>query len=352
MNLQKHAMIVSMAAILLMIALAVPLSAQSGGNNGKVFISSATGGTSLEQSYFKSRLSEAVRQVGYEVVNTMEASDFYITIDLEKSEGYNAVALALYDTQTEDMIATNAMGYERTSDMDKWNRYLIYELMADAPTPTGTANTDADETASGAKSKSPSGLGSPDYWAYLGARAGYSMRFYTDPGKNIGGFKSDDWPLGNTFEAGIQASGQVLPFLAIQAEGLFTMDTALKKLKKVDIEYKTMSLKFPLVVKFTFRPEQWLIAPLGGIYINAPLLKMRQTIKDDESWYKWKWKSIGWTAGVEVGRRLGPGTLFLDLRYAADIGDTFIDWQGADTSMYRRTAATISLGYDFGLFKK
>jgi hypothetical protein len=341
MNMKKHILLVSAPTILLMAALAAPLSAQS------VFVSPVTGGSQAERSYFRSRFSDELTKTGYKLANALEDSDFYMTITVEKDEDANAVSLALYNTKTKDMTGSSMMGYEALAEMDKWNSYLVKEVMARAPGAAGRA--------SGAKAK-PSSV-APQYWLYAGARGGYSMRFYMDTGENYE-FITEEWTRGNTFEAGARLSGQIVPFLAIQAEALITRDTAIYKQSKKapEVEFKTLSLMFPLVGKITFRPGQWLIAPLGGVYMNVGIGEMTVIVEKTESKTAWKWDDklhgLGWTAGLEVGGHVGPGTLFLDLRYSHDIGNTMTTEKKVETGVYGRDGATVSLGYDFGIFRK
>jgi hypothetical protein len=198
----------------------------------------------------------------------------------------------------------------------------------------------------------------PYYWLYLGFRVGPSMRYYS-PMKLTNN-------TGITFEMGPQAMVQILPFLGVQTGILFTMDnvpafgtTKNNKLTTSDFNYKSTSMMIPVVVMATFRPDQWLFAPLGGIYFNIPLGKMESEGKLDSptgtSSYGWeskeKWMGLGWTAGFEVGRRVGPGTLFFDVRFSADFGDTV--WKGENKKgLYQRSGTTLSLGYEFGLLQK
>jgi hypothetical protein len=54
--------------------------------------------------------------------------------------------------------------------------------------------------------------------------------------------------------------------------------------------------------------------------------------------------------GLSVEFPLGPGLIFADLRYAADLGDS--ELKGGDMEAYTRHTAALSLGYEFGFFKK
>jgi hypothetical protein len=351
-------------AIMLIVALAVPLSAQSGANN-KVFVSYAEGGSESAKEYFDYELFDATWLLGYELADTIEESGYYITVNLQEDNGVNSVAVALHNTESNEQIAANAMGYEKPDDMDGWNRYLINELMMGASiTRSSTAGgiavggTAVSGTVNGGTAVDGPAYGEnetavaqkyPRYWMYLGLQGAYSARFYSDPVKGASG---SNWDLGHTYEAGIRISGQVLPWLAIQSETTFTQDVA--KNTNTGTTYDSLSLKFPLLLKVTLRFGDFLIAPLGGAYYNIALGNIKVTTDGGSVFQEYNWnyynfrQGLGWIAGLEVGYRLGPGTLFFGARYSADLDSVIVEGNAA----YRRAGITASLGYDFGLFRK
>jgi hypothetical protein len=230
----------------------------------------------------------------------------------------------------------------------------------------------------------------PHYWLYLGARAGYSSRYFTlsselkDDRKYI-----ESRGRGDSFEAAIQVAGQVLPFLSVQAEAIFAKDKAPfrgyreedtsegdeneKKLKLFEDTFESMSLTLPIMVKGTFWFDRFLVAPMAGLYLTLPLGKMNGPVmvpklddagnavtnddgeelfepKDADTPFKYS-VPLGFTAGATLGMRLGPGNLFLDARYSIDFGKTVLKLE-QETTVYRRSSLSVSLGYEFGLLKK
>jgi hypothetical protein len=153
----------------------------------------------------------------------------------------------------------------------------------------------------------------------------------------------------------VQVSYQILSFLSIQTEALFTMDTATFWMRDSndDIhkeEYSSQSLMFPLVLKGTIRTGRFLIAPFVGMYGILPL----------SSGYSIDGPPIGFTAGSAFGVQVGPGTLFLDARYAVDLKETVWDerpdyWPSArpdDYPSYQRSMLSLTVGYEWGFFKQ
>ncbi|MDR3170156.1 MAG: outer membrane beta-barrel protein [Treponema sp.] len=197
-------------------------------------------------------------------------------------------------------------------------------------------------------------------WLYLGARLGGSVGFYTP---------ASDWSGGDlnaqvSFDFSAQIAVQIVRQFAVQMEFLFTSD-------KMDIEYKdaywddnykltSHSLLIPILAKYTARPGNFSIQGFGGLYFTVPLGQMEV----GWSYYSTNYGSdsgsdsfdftapVGFMIGGNFGIKLGPGVLFLDLRYAGDFSDTKISEDGESEEIYHRGKFLFSLGYELGLIRK
>jgi TolB-like protein len=190
-------------------------------------------------------------------------------------------------------------------------------------------------------------------WLYFGIRGGGSLRLYS---------LSDDieGDLGATplsLEAGAQLSLQIVRFLAIQIEALYTRDSLeytgdTSQGNTYQSSFASSSLLPGALVKATWRTRRFLFAAFGGAYMTIPLgqIDYKSDIDEDGS-YDFS-VPVGVTGGVNFGIKMGPGALFLDARYSKDLGNTSISDSGGTMAVYSRDAVSLSLGYEFGIFGK
>jgi hypothetical protein len=206
------------------------------------------------------------------------------------------------------------------------------------------------------------GTGSGDRmnrWFFLGARLGPSLRFYTPSGDTA--FTGGD-SYGASLETGIQMSLQIVRIFSIQAEAIFTWDNAslwnyTVNTNNIDIDrytrqFSSLSLKFPLAAKLNFYPGKFRISPFAGAYFILPLGTVKTSSPlDEEKTFSYSISPpLGILGGISVGLPLGPGIIFTDIRYAADLGE--MELEGGGPQAYRRHMTTISFGYEFSFFEK
>ncbi|GHU14297.1 hypothetical protein FACS1894161_4900 [Spirochaetia bacterium] len=190
-------------------------------------------------------------------------------------------------------------------------------------------------------------------WLYLGLRLGPSLRIYSRP---------EEAPILEkevthyfNISAAFQAAFEFLPFLGVQAELVFTTDYApFSAYNNVSQEFKTdpmssASLMFPLLLKYTFRKNSLFASALGGLYFTLPLGEMENDIFGGNFEYSVD-PPVGYTLGIDLGMKMGPGFLFLDLRWAADLGTTVIKDTGQ--TLYKRSMVSLCVGYQLGFFAK
>jgi hypothetical protein len=204
-----------------------------------------------------------------------------------------------------------------------------------------------------------------------GIRSGVSQHWYTAPNETIPGAYS------LTYEGGLFVAVRLNSLISLQAEADFIWDELVYRgidNTAKDITYNpvlanerrsSFSMLFPLLVKLNFRPGDFRFSPYGGLYAYAPLgsvdysrypEKERADEEDQEKVSSsFSWSSpvpLGFSAGFEVARKVGPGILTADLRYLADFSDITVrdSVTNVDESetVYKRSMLSFIIGYSFG----
>ncbi|MDR3171897.1 MAG: bacterial Ig-like domain-containing protein [Treponema sp.] len=185
-------------------------------------------------------------------------------------------------------------------------------------------------------------------WLYFGARAGISPRFYKLSDDISGEVESP----GISFEAGAHFALQIIRPLAVQIEVLYTADKVKYSGDGYEASFESHSLMFPALLKLTFRPGNFLIAAFGGAYFTLPLGELKTTSTGDEAGSFDVSIPIGLIGGLNFGLKLGPGVLFLDARYARELGNTSIDDGKGHLAIYSRGMMSFTLGYEIGIITR
>jgi hypothetical protein len=202
-----------------------------------------------------------------------------------------------------------------------------------------------------------------DNWLSLGGRLGGSVHFYK-PGDDM--YEGHDVDSHFSFDGAVQAAVNISDIFAVQTELLFTRDAASVTERdggyvgKVSCE--STSLLIPVLVKASFRPGNFVLSGIAGIYFTVPLgdMKVKYTLggggynESGSTTGDFEKAPLGFMIGANGGIKLGPGNLFADLRYAMDFGETEGSFQGSTetVSLYKRSMFMFFLGYEIGLIGK
>ncbi|MDR2158745.1 MAG: hypothetical protein LBP23_01620 [Treponema sp.] len=196
-------------------------------------------------------------------------------------------------------------------------------------------------------------------WLRLGFRLGPSLRFYTP---------SNDTPYtgGDThtvaMDLALHANLRLLPFLSIQVETIFTWDNASlwayriganNEIDRYTKDHTSFSLLFPLLVKLDLYPGNFKISPFLGAYCLAPLGNLRASNSLNSEKHSLSWgvsPPLGLLAGLSGTRKMGPGAIVADLRYAADLG--CMEAKNGNIEEFRRGMISLTVGYELGFFTR
>jgi hypothetical protein len=193
-------------------------------------------------------------------------------------------------------------------------------------------------------------------WLHLGLRAGPSLGIYI-PGDDTAFTGGDSY--GASLNTAVQATVEIVPFFSVQAEAVFTWDNgSLWRYEFIDnvhdryqYKFKTLSFQFPLLAKLNFYPGKFRISPFLGAYLIVPLGEIETARHNETESYAYSYSPpLGALGGLSLEFPLGPGLIFADLRYFADLGSP--ELRDGNMETYTRHTAALSLGYEFGLFRK
>jgi TolB-like protein len=198
---------------------------------------------------------------------------------------------------------------------------------------------------------------------YLGLRGGFAQHLHY-PNPEFWGYTYAGGEAVNpsfSMELSAQMSLQLANFFALQAETIFLAagdtfeldyyapSSSTYSASAITLSYSAVML--PVLGKFTFRPGSFLLAGFGGIYFTIPFTAMTLDVNGTEYSYDFT-PPMGFIVGGNAGARLGPGTLFLDLRYAGDFNDIELTGNWGSRAVYKRSQVLVSLGYEFGLGRR
>ena len=170
----------------------------------------------------------------------------------------------------------------------------------------------------------------PDHWLVLGAYGFLAPRIYTNDGTSV---------YFLNFGAGLTAEARFLSFLSLEAGAEITSDWILFSGESTD-DFRDYVLEIPVFLKYIYNPSgSFFVGPYGGGKTTISLMGATRP------------PAFSWLAGFQYGTRVGPGFVFLDARYSADLGNSSVN-NGFTDLEYMRYMIHIGVGYKYGFFPK
>jgi len=181
----------------------------------------------------------------------------------------------------------------------------------------------------------------------VGARAGVSPHLWTLSDDIEGRADSS-----TAFEPAFHAAFYFTDLFALQTELALSRDVVSYSgieagSAAYTASFESYSLRLPLLARFTFRPGVFLVSAVAGVSFNIPLgaMNLNSSLYDDTS-YRFSLPP-GWVVGANAGIRLGPGSLFADIRFSGDFAKTAVHDSSGTLALYTRNTWSFSIGYEF-----
>jgi hypothetical protein len=282
---------------------------------------------------------------------------YVVTAALSIDGPDRVLALNLYNTENFELIGNQELGYQVLDEALGMMAFFCWSLSStlppdDRPTEPEVIYVNPEDDITW-KNK----------WLYLGLQGGVSFRLYTsEPSSDIG-----ITTAATTFNAAIRLEFQFAHFIAKNNYFSFSLESGVDisqenlnwrdykptgdKIEPLDISDASnsgLSLAFPGLLKFNFKPGNFSSSLFGGVYYILPL---------DNSVYT---SPLGIISGLSAGVRLGPGVFHVDFHYSLDLGSKEFDYDATknDTNPldvhidYKRQMFTLVVGYKFGFINR
>jgi hypothetical protein len=183
---------------------------------------------------------------------------------------------------------------------------------------------------------------------YLGLRAGGSANLYLG-----------DYEESFTLNGAASAYFKFAKFFGLQLEVVYvhdkTSDDDFFSFHAPEYTYAADSLAIPLLARFSFNPGRAVLGPFVGFYLNIPLGDLKVSVINGgaEESLKYKTGAFGYMVGGDFGFELGPGAIFLDLRFITNSSSLrYKDKTGDVNYAWIPIRFPITIGYEIGLFKR
>jgi hypothetical protein len=346
----------------------VPLPAQERSNTG-LYITPTTGGTLEERQFFDDNIPMEVLNANYRVVYTPQEADYIINMTISEDEDYDnpggilkVFTISVIRTITNTAVVEYSWGYREIEEMYNWNLFLVYNALANITltNPSLTTQPTPAPPITPAPPETPEPIPLPwwNRWLYVGFRAAPAFtRYFFLPASDYPGDNS----TGIGVEGGLTTEFRPFRFLSFQLDALLSYDSLIASRivfqgntqSYITDGFSGLSLMVPFLVKVFLPFEKFTLSPYAGPYYATfvgPLTKISGDTKNSEEIPVYKTPLLGGTIGTDIGFRLGPGELFVDLRYSRNFGEIVVH---NDYGLrYTQERITLSLGYKFGLFKR
>lgn len=248
----------------------------------RIYIAPMETGSPEEQEYFITNMKMEFAGASYEVVDTLENSDYNVILAVSQQEPspevesesaggegetpqterespppppINTISLTLFDTKTERELITLSWDYRQLSEMDMWNLYLITQAMSNAPIakiPAGAALVSREV-------KSNSDLRDKLFWLGLEISLGYA---YPNDGPYFSGALSMEYNF--------------LPFMGVSTGfGYQALSPMIVDMDNRSYHHALQHNFFvPMLLKFFLNAGSYLVIPYIGAEFNLGNLGM------------------------------------------------------------------------------
>lgn len=321
----------------------------------KLYVAPASGGSPAEREFFDVNIPMEIKGAHYTITESLEEASYLVGMTISENPDSNTSSLfTLSVTKVSSAVPLVELSwvYTEVEEMYEWNLYLIYNALSNIAMESPAA---------------PEPIVVPDpwlrtHWLYIGLRGGGPFtRYYFQP---ISGDNNPAYSTGIGVEGGLVVELRLFRFLSFQVEGNYSFYEVFKAPGEIvqgrTDSFDTFTLNsfmFPLMLKMPLKFGRFTWSPYVGVYCTWAPWEMTKTSDDtgetDDVAVNPQLPlplplplALSFTMGTDVGFIIGPGEVFVDLRFGRDLVSTAI---GEEGPVYVKDRITVGLGYRFGL---
>jgi len=187
----------------------------------------------------------------------------------------------------------------------------------------------------------------PNHLLHLGIRAGGVIQ-WLNPLWSAEGVKYADWEsISGAVHINFEPFRLIERFPADILYALHSFGIQVEGVAMYDFRHSAFTMLIPMMGRATIRTGTSYFAVMGGVYLFTLLGGSSPNPDRDIQFGAEGEKNLyGITAGISMGSRLGPGALFMELRWFNDM------FAVIRTDNFNRHFASVSIGYEFSFFRK
>jgi hypothetical protein len=287
-----------------------------------------SGASSSDAQWFTSMARMEIPVRGFSVGETREGSQYTLTGSLDEytedlSKQFFSLRLSLINNGTGAVMVEQNLVYSNVDETAEWYPVILFTMLSNIPLPKVIMpETEPEDTA-----PEDTGLDNSwqNKWLYVGGCVEWDHRRYIHG--DASSFK--DGIGGRLF-----LEFHFLNFMSVETG----VEAAIDEPRYDGTAYKVYMLEGFAVLKGVLKPTGYcMFEPYGGVAVNIPLSSEIEI------------PSLSWLAGLQLGIKVGQGSLFVDISYSQDFADASI--KDIDFA-FQRQQINLGLGYKIGFFNR
>ena len=292
-----------------------------------IYVPPVTGGpgtNSSDAQWFTGMAKMEIPVRGFTVGEEGEGSQYTLTGKLEQYAGgipgerLYSLHLSLMNNETGAIMVEQDLIYSTVEEAGEWYPVILFTMLANIPLPQVSLPAAEPRSA-------PPDRAWQNKWLYVGGSVEWDHRRYIHGDASsfkdgIGGRLFVEW--------------QFLDFMSVEA----VAEAARDEPRYDGNAYKVYVLESYTVLKGVIKPSGYcMFEPYAGLTVNFPFSAEIEI------------PALSWLAGLQLGMKMGPGSLFVDISYSQDFDAAGI--KGLDV-FFQRQQINLGLGYKIGFFNR